>query len=88
MQEATRGRRRIIPIKTQGDKVARMSYLEPIFEAGNVHILRGDWNFEWLNELNEFPSGKHDDQVDNLSAGYAMICQQKTTMEKLRTVGV
>lgn len=88
MQEALKGRRRIIPIKTQGDKVTRMSYLEPLFEAGNVHLLRGKWNLDWLNELKEFPSGKHDDQVDNLSAGYAMICQQKTTMEKLRTVGL
>ena len=88
LQNATKGRRIIKPIVTHGDKVARMSFLEPVFEAGNIHVLRDEWNLDWLNEVKEFPSGKHDDQVDNLSAGYAMICQQKTTMEKLRTAGI
>lgn len=73
---ATKGRRIVKGIKTQGDKVARFSPLEPIFEAGNVHILKGDWNEPWLTEVSEFPSGKHDDQVDNLSAGYELICRQ------------
>ena len=88
MQNATKGRRIIKPIHTQGDKVARMSYLEPIFEAGNVHILKGDWNLDWLNEVKEFPSGKHDDQVDNMSACYAMLYTNKTTMGKIKVTGV
>lgn len=75
MQTIFRGRRVVKSIHTKGgDKVSRMSYVEPIFEAGNVHILRGEWNLDWLNEVKEFPNGKHDDQVDNMSAGYEFLC--------------
>ena len=74
MQQIMMGYRKVITIQTKGDKVARFSPLEPIFEAGNVHVLRADWNYEWLQELRQFPSGKHDDQVDNLSAGYQLRC--------------
>lgn len=69
------GRRIVKPIPIKGDKIARISYVEPIFEAGNVHIYGAPWNLDWLMELREFPSGKHDDQVDNLSAGYQLCCQ-------------
>lgn len=68
------GRRIIRPINIKGDKIARMSYVEPMFDAGNVHILAGAWNLDWLKEVKEFPSGKHDDQVDNMSAGYQLCC--------------
>jgi predicted phage terminase large subunit-like protein len=57
----------------QGDKGARATPLEPIFAApGHVHVKRGEWNNDWIDELLRFDgSGKdHDDQVDNLSAGY------------------
>lgn len=57
----------------KGDKATRATPLEPIFEApGHVHVLRGTWNDQWLDELMRFDGlGKeHDDQVDNLSAGY------------------
>lgn len=74
MQFILQGRRIVYPIHCIGDKVSRMSFLEPIFEAGHVHVLNGAWVLDWLKELNEFPSGKHDDQVDNLSAGYEWIC--------------
>lgn len=77
IRQATKGRRLVRGIKTRGDKVARFSPLEPIFEAGNVNILKGDWNGAWLSEVSEFPSGKHDDQVDNLSAGYELMCNRQ-----------
>lgn len=67
-------------IKIQGDKSVRAAPLEPIFEApGHVHCLRGDWNDEWLNEVIRFDgSGDgHDDQIDNLSAGYILLMNGK-----------
>lgn len=76
MQVALKGRRVVVPINISIDKVARAGYIEPIFEAGHVHVLRGDWNLDWLKEVKEFPSGKHDDQVDNLTAGYMLCCMQ------------
>ena len=41
-----RGRIQVRAIQCNGDKVSRMSYLEPTFEAGNVHILQGSWNLD------------------------------------------
>jgi len=63
-----------IPIK--GDKAVRAAPLEPIFETkGHVHIVRGDWNEDWLEEVLRFDGSgdSHDDQIDNLSAGYIML---------------
>jgi predicted phage terminase large subunit-like protein len=67
-----------IPVHS-GDKSVRATPLEAIFEApGHVHILhtgnekQDAWIEDWIEELSNFDgSGKqHDDQVDNLSAGY------------------
>jgi phage terminase large subunit-like protein len=60
-------------IVCKGDKGARATPLEPIFAGpGHVHVKRGDWNNDLISELMSFDgTGKaHDDQVDNLSAGY------------------
>lgn len=72
LREVLRGKYGVRGISTKGfgDKVARMTPVVPIFEAGNVHILRAPWNADWINELDQFPAGAHDDQVDNISAGY------------------
>jgi predicted phage terminase large subunit-like protein len=64
------------PVLEHGDKGARATPLEPIFAAPfHVHIKNGDWKADWIDELLRFDgSGKdHDDQVDNLSAGYALM---------------
>lgn len=64
------------PIIEQGDKGARATPLEPIFAAPfHVHVKKGDWKEDWVDELMRFDgTGKgHDDQVDNLSAGYQMM---------------
>lgn len=47
-----------------GDKVTRASAFAAQVEAGNVVLLRGHWNQDFIDELNEFPLGLHDDQVD------------------------
>jgi len=70
------GRRMIQSAKGKGDKVTRMAPLEPIFKAGNVHVpMHAPWLNAWFEELSSFPSGSHDDMVDNLSAGYAICCK-------------
>ncbi len=33
--------------------------LEPSFEAGTVHILRGPWLDEWKKQFGEFPDEAH-----------------------------
>lgn len=67
-------------ITIQGDKTVRATPLEPIFETpGHVHCLRGEWNDPWLEEVIRFDGlgNTHDDQVDNLSAGYIMLVKSK-----------
>ena len=48
----------------QGDKMQRMSPLEPLLEGGHVYILKADWNEAFIAEGLAFPKGKHDDQWD------------------------
>lgn len=47
-----------------GDKAARAEPLAVQIEAGNVRILRGDWNQDYLDEMKTFPRGKYKDQID------------------------
>jgi predicted phage terminase large subunit-like protein len=53
-----------------GDKVDRAQPLRAQAEAGNVYLVRGPWNEAFLDELENFPNGSHDDQVDSASDGY------------------
>jgi len=68
----------VIDATGKGDKVLRATPLEAIFEAGNVHILNASWNQDWIKEIADFPRGKHDDQVDNLSAGYKIYTEDNS----------
>ncbi len=38
--------------------------------AGNVRMVEGDWNKAYKSELQSFPNGKHDDQVDASSLAF------------------
>lgn len=42
-------------------------------ENGNVHICKQNWTKQVLDELEEFPSGRHDDVVDAISGAFAML---------------
>lgn len=82
MREVLRGKRMVLAVKENKDKVVRATPLEPIFKAGNVHVVQGEpWLDDWIAEVNAFPFGAHDDQVDNLSAGYAIWQSQGDTGE-------
>lgn len=47
-----------------GSKEHRATPLASQVQAGNVKLVRGKWNEEFLNELENFPEGVHDDMVD------------------------
>lgn len=59
--------------KPTQDKITRANPVSAQAEAGNVKILRADWNESFLNELQLFPDASHDDQVDALSGAFNMI---------------
>lgn len=58
----------IIPMKVDGDKIARAHAAAPMVESGKVFLPENThWLPEFLHEASAFPAGKHDDQVDTLS---------------------
>lgn len=63
-----------------GDKVTRASAFAAQVEAGNVVLLRGSWNDEFINELGDFPLGKHDDQVDAAADAFNDLARGAATM--------
>ena len=56
-----------------GNKITRFSPFSAQCEAGNVDILRGEWNEKWFNELEGFPSARHDDAVDSTSRAFSAV---------------
>ena len=56
-----------------GDKVTRAEPFAAQCEAGNVDLVEGDWNEEFLDELCDFPAGKFKDQVDGASGAFARL---------------
>lgn len=55
---------------TTGNKPTAMDPLASQWRAGNVKILRGDWNAAFLEEAAAAPFGKHDDQIEAVSRAY------------------
>jgi len=56
--------------RSTGSKEIRASAFAAQAEAGNVRLVRGPWNAEYLEELCAFPTGAHDDQVDASSGAF------------------
>jgi predicted phage terminase large subunit-like protein len=83
------GTRTVCSARGRGDKVIRVTPLEPIFKAGNVHVLDGAaWLRDWLAEVAAFPFGAHDDMVDNLSAGYVLMVKQRGGITSIEMTGI
>ena len=41
---------------------------------GNIKLVRGPWNLEFLDEITSFPEQvTHDDQVDALAHAYSVV---------------
>lgn len=64
MKAILAGRTVVYSSHLPGDKSAKLAPLEPIFDAGNVHLLRGTWNDMFIKHFTEFPDGAHDDFCD------------------------
>jgi predicted phage terminase large subunit-like protein len=58
-----------------GDKETRCKPISAQAEAGNVKIVRGLWNEDFLRVLENFPTGRHDDDVDALSGAHGVLSQ-------------
>ena len=67
-----------------GDKVARAEPFASQVNGGNVYIVRGTWNHEFINEISTFPHSIYKDQVDACSRVYNYIVR-KTKRRKSGT---
>lgn len=56
-----------------GDKVTRFGPFSAQAEAGNVDVLRGEWNDKWFSCLEGFPVAKHDDEADCTSRAFEIV---------------
>jgi predicted phage terminase large subunit-like protein len=56
-----------------GDKETRASPLASQAEAGNVKLVRGLWNEDFLEELSKFPFSEFKDQTDAASRAFARL---------------
>lgn len=63
-----------------GDKELRAQGLAAQAEAGNVKIVRGEWNGAFFDELCTFPASKFKDQVDAASRAFHTLIGKKSTL--------
>ncbi len=77
LANALKGVRTVIKVPVSGDKTVRATPIEAIMDAGNFHIVRAPWNPMFDEHFREFADGAHDDIVDSVSGGYAMLEKQK-----------
>ena len=65
-------------IRPTGNKENRANPFASQVQAGNVLMLRGDWNEEYLAELESFPDGSHDDMVDASSDAFNKLSEVRS----------
>ena len=53
-----------------GSKPVRATPLAAQAEAGNVKLVKGAWNAQFIDELCAFDKGAHDDDVDAASGAF------------------
>ncbi len=64
--------------RATGSKELRADPFSSQLNAGNVKLVRGEWNKAFIDELRTFPKGKHDDQIDAASLAFNAANQPKT----------
>lgn len=73
------------PIGTKS-KIERFFVIEPDFEAGNWHIpnkKNAAWVDDFIDELEKFPKGQHDDQVDCWTGAGNYFIQKTSNIDQL-----
>jgi predicted phage terminase large subunit-like protein len=58
------------------DKTTRAGPFSAQVEIGNVKVLRAAWNSDYFTELENFPEGDNDDQVDASSGAFMMLANK------------
>ena len=68
-------------VQISGSKITRCRPFRAQCEAGNVWLLRGEWNAAYVSELCGFPTAKHDDRVDASSCAFNSVLMEPVPRE-------
>lgn len=75
--------------RPSGSKEVRAEPFLSQAQAGNVRLLKADWNRAYIDEMTAFPTGANDDQWDATSGGFNKLHKKKKqTKAKSRSVKV
>lgn len=64
-------------VRHTGDKVVRAGPVASAAEVGRILMVEGAWKRDFLAELEAFPTGAHDDQVDALSLAFNYLFDKR-----------
>ena len=67
-----------------GSKEHRADPFSVQVNNGNVLIVRGEWNEEFVDEMKFFPLSKYKDQMDAASAGFNKLAAGRTRVGALK----
>lgn len=62
-----------------GDKITRAMPVAAQVEAGNVKVVKGDWNEAFLDEVSSFPNRDQKDQVDAMTRAFSELILSRPT---------
>jgi predicted phage terminase large subunit-like protein len=82
---AMSGLARVEGIAPSGDKQTRAEIWSLLAEQGRVTLLEDDWIPDFLTELEEFPLGAHDDQIDAVSLAAGWLTGKRVGRRRGRT---
>src|SRR5690606_39355548 len=63
--------------RSTGSKEVRANPVSAWAEAGNVKLVRGPWIGEFLDEIEVFPHGAHDERVDVVSGAFDVLTSRE-----------
>jgi predicted phage terminase large subunit-like protein len=72
-------------VLVSGSKITRSKPFRAQCEGGNVYLLRGPWNRDYITELCGFPTANHDDQVDGSSCAFNAVLMEPVPEEEFVT---
>lgn len=67
--------------RNTGNKIERARPVSSAAEQGRIYVMRASWNSEFFDELEAFPMGTHDDQVDGLSGAFNKVSSKASVYQ-------
>lgn len=77
---------KVVSSRESGSKETRAMPVASQINAGSVTLLKAAWNRAFIEELQDFPGGAKDDQVDALSRAFSMVLDPGTPARLRRIV--